>query len=67
MVNGLYKAELIYPHRPWVSVGEVEIAALRWVHWWKNQRLHESLGYFTPQEMEDACYQLPNAQPLGVK
>lgn len=25
-VNGLYKTELIYPHRPWASVGEVEIA-----------------------------------------
>ncbi|GAB3075897.1 Integrase core domain protein [Corynebacterium aquatimens] len=44
-VNGLYKTELIYPHRPWASVGEVEIATLRWVHWWNNQRLHESLGY----------------------
>lgn len=28
-VNGLYKTELIYPHRPWASVGEVEIAILR--------------------------------------
>lgn len=31
-VNGLYKTELIYPHRPWASVGEVEIATLRWVY-----------------------------------
>lgn len=53
-VNGLYKTELIYPHRPWASVGEVEIATLRWVYWWNNHRLHESLGYITPLEMEDA-------------
>ncbi len=66
-VNGLYKTELIYPHRPWTSVGEVEIATLRWVHWWNNQRLHQSLGYFTPQEMEDAYYQRSGAQTLGVK
>lgn len=66
-VNGLYKTELIYPHRPWTSVGEVEIATLRWVHWWNNQRLHQSLGYITPQEMEDAYYQRSGAQTLGVK
>ncbi|WP_290173260.1 IS3 family transposase [Corynebacterium appendicis] len=66
-VNGLYKTELIYPHRPWASVGEVEIATLRWVHWWNNQRLHQSLGYITPQEMEDAYYQRSGAQTLGVK
>ena len=66
-VNGLYKTELIYPHRPWASVGEVEIATLRWVYWWNNHRLHESLGYITPQEMEDAYYQQSHAQPLGVQ
>lgn len=66
-VNGLYKTELIYPHRPWTSVGEVEIATLRWVHWWNNQRLHQSLGYITPQEMEDAYYPRSGAQTLGVK
>ena len=66
-VNGLYKTELIYPHRPWASVGEVEIATLRWVHWWNNQRLHQSLGYITPQEMEDAYYQQSHAHPLGVQ
>ena len=28
-VNGLYKAEFIYPQGPWTSVGEVELATLR--------------------------------------
>ena len=32
-VNGLYKAELIHAQGPWTSVGEVELATLRWVHW----------------------------------
>ena len=41
-VNGLYKAELIYPQGPWTSVGEVELATLRWVHWWNTKRLHEA-------------------------
>jgi len=56
-INGLYKTELIYPHRPWTSVAEVELATLRWVYWWNNQRLHESLGYITPQEKETLYYQ----------
>ncbi len=32
-VNGLYKAELIHAQGPCTSVGEVELATLRWVHW----------------------------------
>ena len=47
-VNGLYKAELIYPQGPWTSVGEVELATLRWVHWWNTKRLHEALDYAPP-------------------
>lgn len=65
-VNGLYKAELIHPHRPWTSVGEVELATLRWVYWWNNQRLHEALGYRTPKEAEDGYYRV-SAQVLGAK
>ena len=44
-VNGLYKAELIHAQGPWTSVGEVELATLRWVHWWNTKRLHEALNY----------------------
>ena len=55
-VNGLYKAELIHTQGPWTSVGEVELATLRWVHWWNTKRLHEALGYATPQEVETEYY-----------
>ncbi|EEZ91880.1 hypothetical protein HMPREF0578_1125 [Mobiluncus mulieris 28-1] len=24
---------------------------MNWVHWWNNTRLHESLGYDTPEEL----------------
>lgn len=51
-VNELYKAELIYPQAPWTSVGEVELATLRWVHWQNTKRLHEALDYANPQEVE---------------
>ncbi|MST50700.1 integrase core domain-containing protein, partial [Mobiluncus porci] len=49
-VNGLYKTELIYS-QPRASLTEVEFATLNWVHWWNNERLHESLGYCTPAEI----------------
>ncbi|MDC7106590.1 integrase core domain-containing protein, partial [Corynebacterium striatum] len=55
-VNGLYKAELIHARGPWTSVGEVELATLRWVHWWNTKRLHEALDYATPQEVETEYY-----------
>lgn len=55
-VNGLYKAELIHAQGPWTSVGEVELATLRWVHWWNTKRLHEALDYATPQEVETEYY-----------
>ena len=32
IVKDHYKAELIHAQGPWTSVGEAELAALRWVH-----------------------------------
>ncbi|GFZ97130.1 hypothetical protein GCM10011359_28160 [Nesterenkonia alkaliphila] len=51
-VNGLYKAEIIRSRRVWPSVAAVEIATLDWVQWWNTRRLHESLDYRTPAEVE---------------
>ena len=50
-VNGSYKNELIHTRR-WDEVVEVEIATLKWVSWWNETRLHQSLGYRTPAEVE---------------
>ncbi|ERS39770.1 hypothetical protein HMPREF1292_01233 [Corynebacterium sp. KPL1995] len=33
-------------------MGEVELAALRWVYWQNTKCLHEALDYVTPQEVE---------------
>ncbi|MBS6618959.1 MAG: IS3 family transposase [Varibaculum cambriense] len=49
-VNGLYKSELIYS-QSWASLTEVEFATMNWVHWWNHERLHEALGYRTPNEI----------------
>ncbi|MCG7248620.1 integrase core domain-containing protein [Corynebacterium simulans] len=47
-VNGSYKNELIH-RRSWA---DVEIATFEWVSWWNESRLHQSLGYRTPTELE---------------
>lgn len=49
-------AELIRARDPWTSVGEVELATLRWVHWWNTKRLHEALDYAILQVVETKCY-----------
>lgn len=50
-VNGSYKNELIHT-RTWNDVVDVEIATFEWVTWWNESRLHQSLGYRTPTEVE---------------
>lgn len=66
-INGLYKTELIYPHWLWRSVVEVELATFRWVYWWNNQRLDESLGYITPQAKETLYYRQTATQTMAAK
>ena len=50
-LTALHKIELIHTHR-WDDVVEVEIATFEWVSWWNETRLHQSLGYRTPVEVE---------------
>ncbi len=65
-VNGLYKAELIYARPAWPSVTEVEFATMNWVHWWNHDRIHESLNYRTPVEIENAYHQTHESSPALV-
>lgn len=51
-INGLYKAELIHRRAPWKSREAVELATLRWVHWFNHQRLLAPIGYIPPAEAE---------------
>ena len=55
-VIGLFKTELINPNRPWKTVDQVEIAALRYVDWFNNHRLYEDNGDIPPVELEQAYY-----------
>jgi len=61
-VNGLYKAECADQDGPFATLADVMDATLDWVNWYNSQRLHEYLGYATPDETETAYYS--TQQPL---
>lgn len=59
--------ELIHTRR-WDDVVEVEIATFEWVSWWNEDRLHQSLGYRTPVEVEtDFWKQNPPQEIIEIK
>ena len=49
-VNGAYKAELVR-NRLFDSVARLELETAEWVAWWNRVRLHQGLGYRTPEEV----------------
>lgn len=55
-IKGLCKTELIHKHAPWKTREAVELATLKWVAWFNNHRLLESIGYIPPAEAEVKCY-----------
>ena len=66
-VNGSYKNELIHARR-WDDVVEVEIATFEWVSWWNETRLHQSLDYRTPVEVETEFWkQNPPQEIIEIK
>ena len=62
-VIGLYKTELIKPKGPWRTPAQVEVATLKYVHWFNHQRLYEVCGDIPPAELEDAYYR-QNDSPI---
>jgi len=68
-VNGLYKAELVYWEGPWRGADDLELATLGWVDWFNHTRIHSSLGYRTPAEIEAEHYRQTHAveQPLPAE
>ena len=53
-VNGAYKAEMV-KDRLFDSVARLELETAEWVRWWNRVRLHQGLGYRTPQEVVDGA------------
>ena len=56
MINGLYKAEVIWRRGPWRNFEAVEFATLEWVDWFNNKRLLEPIGNIPPAEAEARYY-----------
>ncbi len=52
------KAELIYQHK-FTTIEEVKLAVFEYIEvWYNRKRLHSSLGYKTPKEMELEFYKI---------
>ena len=65
-VNGLYKTELIYSRPVWETASTVELATMGWVNWWNTQRLHETLDYRPPADVEAAYTHPTTTAPATV-
>ncbi|XAV87947.1 MAG: IS3 family transposase [Candidatus Symbiodolus clandestinus] len=55
-INGLYKSEVIH-RQSWQTRAQVEMATLKWVAWFNQQRLLGPIGYIPPVEAEIRYYQ----------
>ena len=51
---------------PFRTADELELATLSWVHWFNESRLHSSIGYLTPIEMEQQYYRENNPQQQSL-
>jgi len=56
ILNGLYKAEVIWRQGPWRSREAVEHATLSWVHWFNTKRLLAPINNVPPTEFEKMYY-----------
>jgi putative transposase len=65
-INGLYKAEVIWPNGPWRNLEEVEFATLEWVDWFNNKRLLGPLGDIPPAEFEQLYYAKQGAPTMAA-
>ena len=64
-INGLYKTELIH-RQSWKSREAVEMATLKWVHWYNTKRLMEPLGDIPPAEAEANFYRQQTGQAMAA-
>ena len=62
-IIGLYKAELVYPRRPWSRLEDIELSTLEWVWWFNNHRLFGPLDHVPPAEYEEQYHSRQTAQP----
>ena len=65
-VNGAYKTELVWRRKPFHDLKDLELATFRWVSWWNSKRLHQSMGYRTPEAVETEYYTNQAAQAASL-
>ena len=64
--DGAYKTELVWRRKPFADLKDLELATFRWVSWWNSKRLHQSLGYRTPEAVETEYHQHQAAQAASL-
>ena len=64
--DGAYRTELVWRRKPFADLKDLELATFRWVSWWNSKRLHQSLGYRTPEAAETECHQHQAAQAASL-
>ncbi|NMM94683.1 Transposase subunit B [Bifidobacterium sp. DSM 109957] len=64
--DGAYKTELVRRRKPFRDLADLELATFRWVAWWNSKRLHQSLGYRTPEAVETEYYQHQATQAASL-
>jgi putative transposase len=55
-VIGMYKNVCIRIDGQFMTVDELELTTLAWVHWLNEHRLHSSIGYIPPIDYEQTYY-----------
>ena len=64
--DGAYRTELVWRRTPFADLKDLELATFRWVSWWNSKRLHQSLGYRTPEAAETEYHQHQAAQAASL-
>ena len=64
--DGAYKTELVWRRKPFADLAEPELATFWWASWWNSKRLHQSLGYRTPEAVETEYHQHQAAQAASL-
>lgn len=57
-VIGLYKTELVRDLGLWRSLEVLELTTLKWIDWFNNRRLLETLGHIPSAEAEAKFFEL---------
>ena len=64
--DGAYKTELVWRCKTFLDLADLELATFRWVSWRNSKRLHQSLGYGIPEEVETEYYANQAVQAVSL-